>query len=86
MQLPGKRTTASGADLVWMIHERLLSFKDFPRTGEVALAVVPTSQRREWTVVLGGRGNRGKILRSPIWKKRIKRIEAKLKFVYCLRG
>jgi hypothetical protein len=76
-----KKTNVSSTDLIWMIHQRLLLFEDFPQQGRVSLAIVP-ARKNGWTVVVGRRTG---LLRTRHWQGRIKAIERELQATFALK-
>ena len=66
-----EKTKVSSTDLIWMFHQRLLSFEDFPQQGQVSLAIVP-ARKKGWTNVVG---RRARSLPAPHWQSRIGAIE-----------
>ncbi len=76
-----EKTKVSSTDLIWMIHQRLLSFKDFPQQGQVSLAIVP-ARKNGWTVVVGRRTG---LLRARHWQGKIEAIERELQATFALR-
>ena len=62
-----EKTKVSSTDLIWMTHQRLLSFKDFPQQNQVSLAIVP-ARKNGWTVVVGRRTG---LLRARHWQGKI---------------
>jgi hypothetical protein len=77
-----KKTKVSSTDLIWMIHQRLLSFVDFPQQNQVSLAIVP-ARKNGWTVVVGRRAG---LLRARHWQGRIEAIERKLQATFALKS
>ena len=77
-----EKTKVSSTDLIWMIHQRLLSFEDFPQQGQVSLAIVP-ARKNGWTVVIG---RRVRSLWAPRWKSRIEAIERELQATFALKS
>ena len=77
-----QKTRVSSTDLIWMFHQRLLSFADFPQQGQISLAIVPTG-KRGWTIVVGPRVRSSWATR---WKTRIGAIERDLQAAFALKS
>ena len=75
-----EKTKVSSTDLIWMFHQRLLSFGDFPQRRQISLAIVPTG-KKGWTVVVS-RGS----LWPPRWKRQIEAIERELQATFALKS
>ena len=76
------KTKVSSTDLIWMFHQRLLSFEDFPQQGQISLAIVPTG-KKGWTNVVGPRVRSSSATR---WKTRIGTIERELQAAFALKS
>ena len=77
-----EKTKVSSTDLIWMIHQRLLSFEDFPQQSQVSLAIVP-ARKNGWTVVLVAASDRCAHL---VGRARIEAIERELQATFALKS
>ena len=73
------RKRISGTDLIWMFHEELKEFGDYPLQG-ISLAILPQN-KGEWTAV---RPRNVRVRRAALWAARIDAIEKRLRKQYIL--
>ena len=70
----------SSTDLIWLFHEQLKEFHDFPKPGP-SIAIVPAPDVG-WTALMNPKQQR----KYPLCAKRVRTIEKQLREVYALKG
>ena len=74
------KTKISNADLVWLFHEELRAFDDFPQHG-ITIAIVPATDAG-WRALTP----RYVQARRPLWAGRVEAIQKRLQKTYTLVG
>jgi len=70
----------SSTDLIWIFHERLKGFDDYPLHG-ISIAIVPVPSAG-WTALTP----KNLRLHRPLWENRVRAIEKELRKNYVLKG
>ena len=69
----------SSTDLIWLFHERLREFHDFPQSGlSIAIVAAPDVG---WTVLIDPRQQ----TRDPVRARRVRAIEKQFREMYALK-
>jgi hypothetical protein len=69
----------SSTDLIWLFHERLREFHDYPQSG-LSIAIVPAPDVG-WTVLIDPRLQ----TKYSVWARRIRAIQKQFREMYALK-
>ena len=73
------KTRISASELIWVFHEKLREYDDYPQQSSIPIAIVP-QEGNSWRVVTSRAAQAG----SALWAERIETMETALRKRYVL--